>query len=374
MNALTNALFAFAAQKQIDLTGVTTAEPVHCLPWAYDTDETQNRPCEPSKIAPDTYDPERILPGARSVIMAGMYMYGFDHLIASEPGCPRGNIGPWTRGYVEAGRYAADSIAAWLTARGYCAVFTNALPYRTLAVRSGIGRIGNNGFLYHEAMGCYLRLTCVVTDALLTPYQGPPMDGNDCGACRLCAKSCPTGALRGPRDYCADDCLHLWLQGQGSCADGIPPEKRHMCRNYLMRTGLCLSVCRRNRNLKPRASFPFQAEQKEDSPALIPLVTADEAAYMSRLPYHVYKYGIRYIRRNVILALGNAADPAAVPALREGLHSLTPDCRALCAWALGEIGTKQAEEALLEREREETEPAVLAELRQAKEKITGKHP
>ena len=76
----------------------------------------------------------------------------------------------------------------------------------------------------------------------------------------------------------------------------------------------------------------------------------------------------------MILALGNAADPAAVPALREGLHSLTPDCRALCAWALGEIGTKQAEEALLEREREETEPAVLAELRQAKEKITGKHP
>lgn len=78
--------------------------------------------------------------------MVGMYMYGFDRLTPSKPGCPRGNIGLWTRGYVEAGRSATDSISEWLIQKGFHAVFTNALPYRTLAVRCGIGRIGNNGF------------------------------------------------------------------------------------------------------------------------------------------------------------------------------------------------------------------------------------
>ena len=371
MDTLTNALFAYAAHKQIDLIGVTTAEPVNCIPWNYDADERHYRPCESTKTAPNTYDPTCVLTNAQSVVMVGMYMYGFDRLTPSKPGCPRGNIGPWTRGYVEAGRYATDSISEWLIQKGFHAVFTNALPYRTLAVRCGIGKIGNNGFLYHDNMGSYLRLGCVVTDAQLKPYRGPAMSDNDCGNCTLCIKSCPTGALRGPHDYCADDCLHLWLQGQGSCADGIPPEKRHMSMNYLMRTGRCLEVCRRNQKLKPRTSFPFTAEQKEDSPELIPLVMADDMEYKQRLPYHVYKYGIEHIRKNVILALGNVADPAAIPALYEGLRELQPECRGLCAWALGEIGTQQAKKCLLAQEKVEKEPAVLQEIQLAITKIMG---
>lgn len=361
-NYLTQQLRQFAAAVQIDLLGITTAEPVVCLPWDYDDDPAHYQPCRPTRIADNTYAPQMVLENARSVIIVGMYMYGFDRLEHSVPGCPRGNIGPWTRGYVEAGRYAADTVVDWLTEKGYTALFTNALPYRTLALRCGLGSIGNNGFLYRDGMGSYIRLGCVVTNAILTPYTGAVVHGNDCGPCRLCSKVCPTGARRGAHDFCADECLHLWLQGQGRYGEDLPPEARRQCGNYLMRTGLCLSACPKNRNLIPRTSFPFAAEDKPDSPPLIPLVLADEDTFRSLVPYHVYKYGIPYIRRNAIIALGNARDPAAIPVLLEGLQVLAPRCRAMCAWALSEIDLSAVRLQLMEAQRKETDPLVLEEL------------
>ena len=50
--------------------------------------------------------------------------------------------------------------------------------------------------------------------------------------------------------------------------------------------------------------------------------------------------------RNVILALGNIADPAAVPYLIKALGFPVPLIRAQAAWSLGKIGTPQSKEAL----------------------------
>lgn len=57
------------------------------------------------------------------------------------------------------------------------------------------------------------------------------------------------------------------------------------------------------------------------------------------------------IRGNVIIALGNSGDPAAVNALKKTLHFPKPQTRAYSAWALGKIGgtriVKILEKALL---------------------------
>lgn len=372
---LTKRLFQYAKEKEIDLIGATDAGCFICRPWKYDQNLSHYLPCKKTEIAPNTYDPRVVMPQAKAVIIVGMYMYGFDKIIPDTPGIPRGNIGPWTRGYVEAGRYAVDKVESFLAKEGYHTVFSNEIPYRTLAVKCGLGAIGKNGFLYHENMGSYIRLGAVLTDAPIEKADMGTESRNDCGRCKVCINNCPTGALRGENDLDADYCLHLWQQGQGIYGECIPPEERHKCGNYLMRTGGCLSICPRNRNLVPRERFPFEAENKEDSPELIPLVLAEEAEYMERLPYHVYKYGITSIRRDAIIALGNSKDPAAVPVLIKGLKQLSGIAKGLCAWALGEMedvrAIKMAEviNALEQEMQEETDMLVCEEISSAVKKL-----
>lgn len=366
---LTQDIYDFAKSKEIDLLGITNADDIVCIPWEYENDSVHYAPCRSTKRAENTYSPRVIMSSVRAVIITGMYMFGFDKIIQGTRGCPRGNIGPWTRGYVEAGRYATDQVIDFLKSKNYEAVFTNELPYRTLAVKCGLGYIGKNGFLYHEKMGSYIRMGCVLTDAPLEAKDHGTRSSNKCGKCMVCINSCPTGALRGENDYNADYCLHLWLQGQGIYGKNIPAAERHKCLNYIMRTGRCLEVCPRNRGLQPRKSFPFKSEDKPDSPELIPLVMADEDGFKARLPFHVYKYGIENIRRNVIIALGNAKDPAAVEALGKGLIQLSDESRGLCAWALGEIGSSSAKTYLIESAHKEMNSDVQKEILMALNKL-----
>ena len=225
--SLTEDLKRYAKEKGIDVVGTTSAKPVRCLPgnvvgysapqkvgateWNYD-------PCSQSRIDDGLYDPTRILANARSIVMAALYMYGIDTIIPSTPGVPRGKIGPWTRDYNKASKYGGEVIGEFLKERGFQAVVTNNLPYKTLALRTGVVSIGKNGFVFSKAYGSYLRWTCIVTDAELEG-QDVPIDENcaikNCGWCTICLDACPTGALKGTRDFEKHLCLHLWLQGAG---------------------------------------------------------------------------------------------------------------------------------------------------------------
>jgi epoxyqueuosine reductase len=68
------------------------------------------------------------------------------------------------------------------------------------------------------------------------------------------------------------------------------------------------------------------------------------------------------LRRNVAVALGNAGDPAAVPALCEALTDADALVRAHAAWALGRIGGETAREHLSRRLTDERDPGVREEI------------
>lgn len=371
---MTEILMREGHQAGIDLIGVTDAEDIECVPWTYPEKEEHYFPCRASWIKENTYSPKKIMAEAKAVIVTAMYMYGYDKIKESIKGFPRANIGPWTRGYVEARDYAAGWITKFIEAQGYAAVVSNEIPYRTLAVKAGLGKIGRNGFLYHDAMGSYLNLCCILTDAPLKCVNyGTVSPENNCGNCKKCSAMCPTGALRRDGSYHAELCLHLWQQGKGMYGEEIPREERHKCLNYLMRTGRCLEVCPRNSKLKPRESFPFESEEKEDSPLLEYLILASDKEYRERLPYHVYKYGIKAIRRDIIIAAGNSKDEILVDKLGEGLLELDEKCRGLCAWALGEIGGNKAEKWLAMAYEKEEQKSVRQEIEYARRKtIAGK--
>jgi epoxyqueuosine reductase QueG len=91
--------------------------------------------------------------------------------------------------FIQGRGYRAEAIPASETLLGH----SGALPHKAVARQAGLGWIGRNLLLIVPGIGPRLRLSTVLTDALLPP--GAPVSG-DCGPCRACIKVCPTEALR----------------------------------------------------------------------------------------------------------------------------------------------------------------------------------
>ncbi len=69
------------------------------------------------------------------------------------------------------------------------------LPHKTVAVRAGLGWIGKSCLLVTREYGGAVRLSALLTDAPMR--ADAPVRGSLCGACEICVKSCPAGALTG---------------------------------------------------------------------------------------------------------------------------------------------------------------------------------
>ncbi len=102
------------------------------------------------------------------------------------------------------------------------------------------------------------------------------------------------------------------------------------------------------------------------SPALIALLAIDEEQFRERFRHSPIKRAKRRgLLRNVCVALGNARDPAAVPALALALSDAEALVRGHAAWALGCIGGDVAKAALQAAREGEQIAEVQAELRYA---------
>ncbi|MGE5599308.1 MAG: HEAT repeat domain-containing protein [Bacteroidota bacterium] len=151
-----------------------------------------------------------------------------------------------------------------------------------------------------------------------------------------------------------------WLWGTFA-----PAELRVHQGDRLFGCGECLRACPRNKVVRPRTKPPARLEGKTDQPELIPLATADESYYRRVMPSFARQAGVENLRANVLVALGNLGDPAAVPALSETLHWPQGRIRAYSAWALGRIGGAEARSSLARALREESDPAVAGEIDRA---------
>ncbi|MBQ7368867.1 MAG: epoxyqueuosine reductase [Clostridia bacterium] len=118
--------------------------------------------------------------------------------------------------------------------------YNGVFPHKTAAVLSGLGFVGKSGLFLSTEYGSKLRLATVLTDM---PVQAElPVIENGCGACELCKKACPAGAIfgelpsktDGERNFDAEKCSkymkeHFQDVGRGS-----------VC-------GVCIKVCPKNK-------------------------------------------------------------------------------------------------------------------------------
>ncbi|MCP3976785.1 MAG: tRNA epoxyqueuosine(34) reductase QueG [bacterium] len=275
-------------------------------------------------------------PWARSLVVAG---YSYVPISGSPgPALPnRGRVARFaTEDHYRGLRSALDHVGELLTDVGFEAATVaddNRLIDRAAAVRAGIGWWGKNTMVLAPGQGPWMLLGSVVTDAVLPPTE--PMV-RDCGTCSACLPACPTGALVAPGVLDARLCISFLLQSP----DAIPELLRPLVGDRIYGCDDCLDACPPGSRLEA-TSLP---QPRIDLLALLGLTDDDLLERFAH--FYVPRRRAAYLRRNILVALGNSGDERAVPAVVSHLHSDNAMVRAHSAWALGQIGGTAAHTAL----------------------------
>jgi len=187
-------------------------------------------------------DPQRVLPGAASVVCVAM---GYFQGETQDPSWAPVARYAWGRDYHDVITPRLDRLAAFLReacgarSRGY--VDTGPVLERDLAARAGLGWIGKNTMLLHPDIGSWFFIGVLLTTARLE--HGAPLPDR-CGSCRACLDVCPTGAFVEPYVLDARRCIsYLTIEHRGE----IDRAFHQAMGQWQFGCDLCQSVCPWNR-------------------------------------------------------------------------------------------------------------------------------
>lgn len=242
-------------------------------------------------------------------------------------------------------------------------IFVDAGPVldREVGARAGIGWYGKNTNLLSMRLGSFFFLGELFLDLPLD-WDAPVRDR--CGQCRLCLDACPTNAFVGPYVLDARKCIsYLTIELKGA----IPHELRPLMGTHIFGCDICQDVCPYNTRVRVTSERAFFPREGLHAPELVPLLSLMEPELRTRFAGSpIRRAKRRGLLRNVCVALGNLAQPEAVPALVRVLHEeAEPLVRAHAAWALGRMRHSEARAALEHARASETDPDVVEEIRLA---------
>jgi epoxyqueuosine reductase len=288
-----------AAQLGIDAIGAAPAAP-------YDATERHIRERRARGLFADmrftmarpeeSCHPERLLPGARTVVSAALCYY------LPEPERPPGHGRlpryAWYDAYAEL-RERLDALGREIGGGYRVLVDANQHVDREGAARSGVGFYGKNTLLITPRFGSWVVLGTLVTDVELETT--PPLD-LDCGSCRLCIDACPTGALDEPGTVDSTRCLSYWTQS----AQPMPTEYRARLGAQVYGCDICQDVCPWNRGVEKRRAGMQLPAGAEPHVSLADWLAADPAELRSRYRrLYVPRNDGRLLQRNAAVVREN---------------------------------------------------------------------
>lgn len=285
--------------------------------------------------------PEAILPEVRSVLMVAM-QYGRQDTEkrGQEDKETEGRIARYARGadYHRVLWRKLDQLLAWLQAevpgcKGRGMVDTAPLLERDFARRAGLGWFGKNTMLLNKRLGSYFFLGALLLDLELTPDA--PHSASHCGTCTACLDACPTQAFVQPGQLDARRCIsYLTIELRGP----IPEEFRQPLGDWLFGCDVCQEVCPWNRKAPPGAEPELQAQPELEKIDCLEMLDLSEEGFRRRFRgTALTRAKRRGLLRNAAIVLGNARDPAALPALRRALNDPEALVREAAAWAIERI-------------------------------------
>jgi len=292
-------------------------------------------------------DVRSVLPSARSVISLGT-VYNTARPYSSESmSGDRAAIAryAWGDDYHTVLEGRLDALVASLRAsarEGFEArryVDTGPVQERVYAQYAGLGWIGKNTCLINPELGSWIFLSEIITNLELEPDE-PVFD--QCGTCTLCLASCPTGALVEPGVLDATRCLsYLTIETKGA----IPDEFREAVSVHAYGCDICQDVCPYNHLPTTAVSSDpaWQPREGLEGPRLLDLWSRSDDELRALLKGSaMQRAGVRRLRRNLAVAIGNSGGEGAAQALEshDARTCHDPLVEEHIGWALGMLEVK----------------------------------
>jgi epoxyqueuosine reductase len=267
-------------------------------------------------------DVRAVMPSAKSVVCLGT-IYNTDRPYSTEiAGSAHALIAryAWGEDYHEVIQARMGSLVEWMRERGgpefdaRAYVDTGPVQERVYAQYAGLGWIGKNTCLISPERGSWLFLSEILCSLPLEP-DAPALD--QCGACRLCIESCPTGAIVEPYVLDSTRCLsYLTIELKGE----IPIDQRESIGSHAYGCDVCQEVCPWNAQPADadRPDSPWLPRAVFDAPTLANLWRTPDAGLRAALKRSAMtRAGVRRLRRNVAVCAGATGDADALGALRD---------------------------------------------------------
>jgi len=308
-------------------------------------------------------DPLAMWPDARSVIVLGLNYGPEGDPLAILARKDRATISVYAQGddYHDVVKKKLKALAGHIF-QAYGAevkVFVDTAPVmeKPLAQKAGLGWQGKHTNLVSRDFGSWLFLGSIFT-TLELPADAAEED--HCGNCHACLDICPTNAFPAPYRLDARRCIsYLTIENKGP----IPREFRRAMGNRIYGCDDCLAVCPWNKYASRSVELKLQAREELKAPPLAELAALDGAAFRALFRKSpVKRIGRERFLRNVMIAIGNSADPALAKAARDALDDPSPLVRGAAAWALSRLLPREEFDALAQaRAAHEADATVRAE-------------
>jgi len=257
-------------------------------------------------------DVRRWLPSARSVVAVAC-LYNTDrpgHVEMADSTRARVARYAWGDDYHDVMGRRLAGLAGWMrdtAGPGFDArwsVDDGPVQEKVYASRAGIGWIGKNTCVINPGIGSWILLGMLVTNVDLDPDD----EAVDlCGTCRLCLDACPAGAFADPYVLDARRCLsYLTIEIRG----GIPAGQRPGLGAHIFGCDICQDVCPYNA-VAPLATDACWLPRAEFADARIARLWGLDDTGLERAieGTALRRAGVRGLRRNLAVAIGNAGPP-----------------------------------------------------------------
>jgi epoxyqueuosine reductase len=288
-------------------------------------------------------DVRHVLPSARAVISLGT-IYNVDRPYSTDNQDPALAVlarYAWGDDYHVIIERRLDLLLGWLRERaegfeGRAYVDTGPVQERVYAQYAGLGWIGKNTCLINPDVGSWIFLSEIICNLPLD-VDTPMFDR--CGTCTLCLASCPTGALVEPGVLDSNRCLsYMTIENKGS----IPAEHRDAIATHAYGCDICQEVCPWNEPPAAATSqdAAWQPRPGLDLPRLVDLWRKKDDELRALLKGSAMKRaGVRRLRRNLAVALGNTGNAEAAAVLADHDEPTCQDelVREHVAWAVQKL-------------------------------------
>jgi epoxyqueuosine reductase len=286
-------------------------------------------------------DPQKILPGARSVIVVALNYLQRNAVRRSETAAT-GRIAryAWGDDYHDIIQAKLKQIDHFLRGNGGIQKYyvdTGPVLERDYAARAGTGWHGKSTMLINEKLGTWFFLAEVLTTLQLPPDE-PARDR--CGTCIRCITACPTGAITAAHKLDARRCIsYLTIELKGA----IPLEFRPLIGDRIFGCDDCLEACPWNRFAQTSRETAFSARQSTNGFTLRDYLKLSEQDF--RVLFRgspIKRIKRRGFLRNVCVALGNVGTGDDLPALMQAADDPESLIAEHAKWAIEQVQRRES--------------------------------